>query len=95
MGIPQPISLILLSASGKAKSKEELIKSLSDSFQEINPSLENFERVKLGVIMKTEWTIANGLMTATMKVKRNEVEKIHLPRYPQWYKENQIVVWES
>jgi long-chain acyl-CoA synthetase len=95
MGIPQPIALILLSASGKAKSKEELIKSLSDSFQEINPSLENFERIKLGVIMKTEWTIANGLMTATMKVKRNEVEKIHLPRYPQWYKENQIVVWES
>jgi hypothetical protein len=29
-----------------------------------------------------------------MKVKRNEVEKIHLPNYPNWYKQNQPVVWE-
>jgi long-chain acyl-CoA synthetase len=94
MGIPQPIALVLLSVQGKAKSKEEITKSISASFDEINPTLENFERLKLAVIMKTEWTIANGLMTATMKVKRNEVEKIHLPNYPNWYKLNQPVVWE-
>jgi long-chain acyl-CoA synthetase len=94
MGIPQPIALILLSVQGKSKSKEEITKSISASFEELNPTLENFERLKLAVIMKTEWTIANGLMTATMKVKRNEVEKIHLPNYPNWYKQNQPVVWE-
>jgi long-chain acyl-CoA synthetase len=31
MGIPQPIALVVLSAAGKAKSKEELIKSLESS----------------------------------------------------------------
>jgi long-chain acyl-CoA synthetase len=33
-------------------------------------------------------------MTPTMKVKRNEVEKIHLPKYPNWYAIEGAVVWE-
>jgi long-chain acyl-CoA synthetase len=44
--------------------------------------------------MKEEWTINNGLMTPTMKVKRNEVEKIHLPKYPAWYAQSAVVIWE-
>jgi long-chain acyl-CoA synthetase len=35
--------------------------------------------------MKSDWTIENGLMTPSMKIKRNEVEKIHLPKYPAWF----------
>ena len=31
----------------------------------------------------------------TLKVKRNEVEKIHLPKYLSWYnKQDGVVVWE-
>ena len=44
--------------------------------------------------MKDAWTIENGLLTPTMKVKRNEVEKIHLPKYPMWYEKEGAVVWE-
>ncbi len=94
MGIPQPIALVNLSAAGKAKSKEEIMLSLSASIQEINPTLEHYEHLKKVVVMKEEWTINNGLMTPTMKVKRNEVEKIHLPKYPAWYAQSQAVIWE-
>jgi long-chain acyl-CoA synthetase len=45
--------------------------------------------------MKGEWTIENGLLTPTLKVKRNEVEKIHIPKYPAWYHTQPgVVVWE-
>jgi long-chain acyl-CoA synthetase len=45
--------------------------------------------------MKTDWTVENGLLTPTLKVKRNEVEKIHLPKYSTWYhKQSGMVVWE-
>lgn len=95
MGIPQPIALIVLSAAGKAKSKDDLIRSLSDTFSEINPTLESYEKLEKAVIMKSDWTIENGLMTPSMKVKRNEVEKIHLPKYPSWYhRQEGLVVWE-
>jgi long-chain acyl-CoA synthetase len=94
MGIPQPIALIVLSAIGKAKSKEQIIQSLSASIREINPLVEHYEQLKKAVIMKEDWTVNNGLLTPTMKVKRNEVEKIHLPKYPEWYSLSEIVIWE-
>jgi long-chain acyl-CoA synthetase len=95
MGIPQPIALIVLSANGKAKSKEDLINSLSSSLAEVNPGLESYEKLEKMVVMKDDWTVENGLVTPTLKVKRNEVEKIHLPKYPTWYHtQSGIVVWE-
>ncbi len=95
MGIPQPIALIILSAAGKAKSKEAIIQSLSSSLTVLNPTLEKYERLEKAIVMKDDWTIENGLMTPTMKVKRNEVEKIHVPKYPTWYKMEGAVVWED
>ncbi len=95
MGIPQPIALTVLSVAGKAKSKEELIKSLSASLAEVNAGLESYEKLEKSVIMKGDWSITNGLMTPTMKVKRNEVEKIHVPKYPTWYHAKEgVVIWE-
>lgn len=95
MGIPQPIALVVLSAAGKAKSKEEIVKSLTDSLNQVNPKLESYEKLEKAVIMKGEWTIENGLLTPTLKVKRNEVEKIHIPKYPTWYHTQPgVVVWE-
>ena len=95
MGIPQPIALTVLSAAGKAKSKQELIQSLSASLNEINAELESYEKLEKAVIMQGDWSIANGLMTPTLKVKRNEVEKIHVPKYSTWYQAKEgVVIWE-
>lgn len=94
MGIPQPIALTVLSESGKKKSKEEIKTSLSKAIDDLNPALEHHERLMKAVIMKDVWSIENNLMTPTLKVKRNEVEKIHLPKYPMWYQKDGVVVWE-
>ncbi len=94
MGVPQPMALIVLSASGKSKSKEELTDSISKSISELNSTLESYEAIEKAVVMKSDWTIENGLMTPSMKIKRNEVEKIHLPKYPGWYELKGKVVWE-
>lgn len=94
MGIPQPIALTVLSESARKKSQEEIIASLSGSIEEINPTLEHHERLVKAVLMKDVWSIENGLMTPTLKVKRNEVEKIHLPKYPLWYQQKGVVVNE-
>jgi long-chain acyl-CoA synthetase len=94
MGIPQPIALTVLSQAGKNKSKEMLKESLSKTIAEVNQSLESYERIKAAVVLKEDWTIENGFMTPSLKVKRNEVEKIHVPKYPQWYAKNEMVVWE-
>jgi long-chain acyl-CoA synthetase len=93
-GVPQPMALICLSDTGKKRSKEELIQSLSESISSLNPTLEKYERIEKVVIMKEGWTIANNMITPSLKVKRNEIEKIHLPQYPAWYEKQGLVVWE-
>jgi long-chain acyl-CoA synthetase len=95
MGIPQPIMLTVLSVAGKAKPKEELVRSLTASMNEVNTGLESYEKMEKVVIMQGDWTIENGLMTPTLKVKRNEVEKIHVPKYSTWYHTKEaVVIWE-
>jgi long-chain acyl-CoA synthetase len=94
-GVPQPMALICLSDSGKKKTKEELIKDLTESLDAINPLLEKFEKIEKMVIMKENWTIANNMITPSLKVKRNEIEKIHLPKYPAWYDKQGVIVWEQ
>ena len=94
MGIPHPIALITLSDIGKQKTKEELIESLAASLDSVNPTLENFERLGKAVIMRENWLVENGLLTPTLKVKRNQVEKIHQSFYPVWFEQKGKVIWE-
>jgi long-chain acyl-CoA synthetase len=94
MGIPQPIALIVPSAAGLSKTKTDLEKSLETSLESINPSLENYEQIEKLVVLKKNFSIENGLLTPSLKVKRNEVEKIYLNRYPKWYQEKDVVLWE-
>jgi len=93
-GVPQPIALICLSETGKKKTKDELVNSLSQTLNVVNLSLEKYEKLEKVVIMKENWTIANNMITPSLKVKRNEIEKIHLPKYPVWYEKPGTVVWE-
>lgn len=95
MGVPQPMALIVLSVAGKAKGKDEIMRSISATLEDVNKDLENYERLNAAVIMNNDWTIENGLITPSLKVKRNEVEKIHLPKYPHWYGLHRKVVWEN
>jgi len=94
MGIPQPILLVIPSIEGKNKHKAELNKCLIKAIKELNPSLEKHEKIAKAVIMKEDWTVENGLMTPTLKVKRNQVEKIHMPMYKSWFDSNEEVIYE-
>jgi len=94
MGIPQPILLVVLSEEGNKKNKEELCKNMMNTINEINPSLEKHEKIEKAIIMSEEWTVENGLMTPTLKIKRSQVEKIHMPMYKSWFDANERVIFE-
>lgn len=94
MGIPQPILLVVPTLEGHKKSREELSINLTDAIRGINPTLEKHEKIEKAVIMKEEWTVENGLMTPTLKIKRSRVEKIHLPMYKSWFDAEEKVIFE-
>ena len=93
--IPQPIALAVLSDRGKNKTKEDLISSLEKTLEVINPKLEKHEKIHNIIIVKEEWTIENNLLTPTMKIKRNAIEKIYRINYEEWYDSSKRIVFSS
>jgi long-chain acyl-CoA synthetase len=94
MGIPQPIALTILSAeTTKGVERQVIEKSLVTQVAKLNTTLQSYERIEKVVILPEPWTVENGLMTPTLKVKRNLLEKQYLQRYPEWYSLPGEVVW--
>jgi long-chain acyl-CoA synthetase len=91
-GLPQPIALITISEYGKTKDKEALNKSLKKTLDIVNPKFEQHEFVKKIVIIDTEWTIDNNLLTPSMKIKRKEVENTYQDNYQKWYDSKGTIV---
>ena len=73
-------------------------KQLSQDFElllkEVNATLEDHERMDYVVVVKDQWTIENGYLTPTMKIKRNVIEDRYLPHADVWITKRQRVVWE-
>ncbi len=92
--LPQPIGLVVLSADGKEKEKDYIEKSLSKTLEIINPELETHERIHRLVILREDWTIENGMLTPTMKIKRGPIEDRFQPHYDVWYSHQSAVVFE-
>ena len=93
-GLPQPIALVVLSALARDKSREAVETSLTDTMKAVNPTLDSHAKVRSAVILKDDWTIENGLMTPSLKVKRNEVEKKYASKYNEWSSKGAQVVWD-
>ena len=92
-GIPQPVALINLNEAAAGKPRADLAISLGAFMETVNSGLDNFERLKK-IIVTQPWTISNGLITPTLKVKRNELEKLHAAKYARWYEEKETVLWD-
>ncbi|HLL44166.1 MAG TPA: AMP-binding protein [Segetibacter sp.] len=90
--LPQPIALIILSEAGKKKIKEELYTGLKEMMEQINASLDTHEELEKVVVLSDEWTVENGLLTPTFKIKRKEIEKKYSPRYEEWYSRQEMIV---
>jgi long-chain acyl-CoA synthetase len=94
MGIPQPIALVIISESAKAKAREEVEAGFLRTIAQVNGHLDKHEKVEKVVVMKEEWSVDNGLLTPTLKVKRNQVEKIHMSMYKEWFEREEKVIYE-
>lgn len=75
-GLPQPVVAIVLSQELTAGlSREEISQSLSATLASVNAEVEKHECMGGIYIASDSWTVENGLLTPTLKIKRAELEQ--------------------
>ena len=94
MNLDQPIALVVLSDSANEIKQNDLKISLTNTLEEINKQIEKHEKIKKVIIVKNQWTTENGVLTPTMKIKRNEIDKIYESNYIEWYESSENIIWE-
>jgi long-chain acyl-CoA synthetase len=74
-GLDQPVAVATLSATGKKLDRAALSEQLATLLDGINSELPAWERIPRLFVTRDEWTIDNGLLTPTMKLKRKFIEQ--------------------
>ena len=98
---PSTFGLVLLSeetlaelASGEL-TREDVADDLLAKMDEVNGTIDPHEKMAFLVFVKEAWTIENGLLTPTMKIKRNVVEAKYEALVDAWAKSKQRGIWEA
>ncbi len=75
-----------------ASDPEGLKAELAEHLKSINETLDPHEQMDCIVLFKQPWTVDNGLITPTFKVKRNDVDKAFGKQYETWAESRQKVI---
>ena len=94
----QPLAVVMLNAdairsAGGAAGRAALQDSLGAHLKMVNAALDPHEQLDSLIVVTEPWTVANGFITPTFKVKRNRVEEVYGARYEGWSTAHQPVVW--
>lgn len=95
---PQPIGLVVLSEEARKNVRDADVRAetearLANHLERINASLDQHERLAAIVVISDEWTIENGMLTPTMKLKRAAIEKRYKKHLDEWYAKRQKIIW--
>ncbi len=91
--LPQPIGLIQLSDKYKNINLEEIKESLLKILNKENSQLHLHERLNKLLIISEKWSLDNGILTPTNKIKRSAIHETYQHLYEMWYNDkNRIII---
>jgi long-subunit acyl-CoA synthetase (AMP-forming) len=73
--------------------RAEVETELTALLKTINGDLADYERLQMVVIAPEPWSIENGLLTPTMKIRRNRIETSVEAQVEAWYAKKGKVIW--
>lgn len=96
---PQPFALVMLTLEAtRALAADQALKAsltqqLAALLAEVNGRLEDHEHLAYLVVVADQWTMENGFLTPTMKIRRNIIEERYLQKADRWQQQNSTVIW--
>jgi len=98
VGQPAPYAIVVLAESLRPQLGDPVVRASVDAelrklLHEVNESLATYERLQVLVVAREPWSIENGCLTPTMKIKRSRIEAALAAQVDAWYAEQKPVVW--
>lgn len=73
--------------------RKEVETELTQMLKAINKDLPDYEQLRMFVIVRQPWSIENGCLTPTMKIKRAKIEHVAEAQLEAWYNTKGAVIW--
>jgi len=98
VGQPAAFAYVVLADDIRAKVSDPEVKArierqLGEHLTKVNSQLSGYEQLQMFVIAKEPFTIENGLLTPTMKIKRTKIEALFEGKLEGWYATKGKVLW--
>ena len=78
---------------GDASVRARVESELSQLLSALNRELAEYEKLQMMVVAREPWTIENGCLTPTMKIRRNKIESMVRVQVEGWYASKGAVHW--
>ncbi len=95
---PQPFAMLMLNADAAAKSRDAtgraaLEDAMANHLLTVNHGLDPHEQLEVLILVTEPWTVENGLITPTFKIKRNVLETRYVGNFDKWTSSDRRIVW--
>ncbi len=98
VGQPSAYAMVVLAETVRPTVKDPAVKAqitaeLTQLLKDVNAELPDYEKLQMLVIAPEPWSIENGFLTPTMKIRRNRIEAAVEPKLDGWYSGKGTVQW--
>jgi long-chain acyl-CoA synthetase len=98
MGQPAAYALVVLAEDLRSRLGDPAVRShvqaeLARLLDDVNRELSPSERLQMIVVANEPWSIENGCLTPTMKIRRNRIESAVTHAVESWYATGSTVHW--
>jgi long-subunit acyl-CoA synthetase (AMP-forming) len=73
--------------------RQQVQSELKGLLDHVNQKIADYEQLKMLVIAKEAWSIENGCLTPTMKIKRSRIEYSVQHQVEGWYSKVETIIW--
>jgi long-chain acyl-CoA synthetase len=96
---PQPFALVMLApevrqALAQGGDRAAITAELATLLDRVNEGLEDHEKLDYLVVVKEPWTVENGALTPTLKIRRNAIDDRYQASAERWLARRERVIWE-
>jgi long-subunit acyl-CoA synthetase (AMP-forming) len=98
MGHPSAYAMVVLGEDVRPRQTDPAFRAeaqaeLEALLKRVNSTLADYEQLAMLVVNPEPWSIENGCLTPTMKIKRNRIESNVEAQVEAWYASKKKVLW--